>query len=265
MLGPIPEHQIGEATVSHSSDSSHDHARVYNELKAMVIACRFRPGEQLLIAELADRLHVSSTPVREALIRLQAEDLLDPVHRRGFFARALSAKEMIELYECATSLLQQALKCALDNRDVHAFGAFTLTTAPPHAAPANVESELVLETRVRQCAEYLECAYEMIASFSRNDVLISMIRNIMDRTHYVRRIDLETAERFDHALGCIAEIAAALREGDIGRAAATLERDCKRMTRRMPGIIREAVSRAYTLNFPPVPVRAFAAIRSRLG
>jgi DNA-binding GntR family transcriptional regulator len=109
----------------------HDHARVYNELKAMIMAYRFRPGEQLLIGELADRLGVSSTPIREALIRLQAESLLAPMYRRGFFARALSAKEMIDLYGCGTLILKQALldsRSVIDARTLEDFHAGVLAT-----------------------------------------------------------------------------------------------------------------------------------------
>jgi DNA-binding GntR family transcriptional regulator len=252
--------------VSAVSDSGHDHARVYNELKAIVIAYRFRPGEQLLIGELADRLRVSSTPVREALIRLQAEGLLDPIHRRGFFARTLSSKEMIDLYECGALLLKQALAQGTDELDVHAFAAFTLTTAPPVVA-ANEETEVVPEGRVRQCADYLERVYEGIAYFSRNDVLISAVRNIMDRTHYIRLIDLEVPERLNHAVRCVSEIAAALQAREVGRAAATLEQDFTLIVRRMPLIIREGVSRAYALNAPSksIAVNGLAGTRSHAG
>jgi DNA-binding GntR family transcriptional regulator len=248
--------------VSHVSDAGHDHARVYNELKAIVIAYRFRPGEQLLIGELADRLRVSTTPIREALIRLQAEGLLDPVHRRGFFARELSAKEMIDLHECGALLLKQALA---QNNDEPATHAFALAIGLPPAMAASEEAEIVPEDRVRQCADYLERLYERIAHFSRNDVLISMVRNIMDRTHYVRLIDLESPTRFNHVLVGIDEIAAALQTGDVDRATAVVERDFKLIVKRMPAIIREGVSRAYVLHGPPAPIamNGLAGTRSR--
>jgi len=237
--------------VSQITDNGHDHDRVYNELKAIVIAYRFRPGEQLLIGELADRLRVSSTPVREALIRLQAEDLLDPVHRRGFFARELCAKEMVDLYECAGLLLKPALAQGREEDSGHAFGASALTRDPIPAAVAENEIATVPDDHVRRCAEYLERAYDGIAHLSRNDVLIWMVRNIMDRTHYVRLIDLAAPARFNRTLASIREIATSLQAGDVDRATDTLEQDFELVIARMPEIIREGISRAYVSRGPP--------------
>jgi DNA-binding GntR family transcriptional regulator len=237
--------------VSHIPDNGHDHDRVYNELKAIVIAYRFRPGEQLLIGELADQLRVSSTPVREALIRLQAEGLLDPVHRRGFFARELCAKEMIDLYECAALLLKHALALGKEEDSSHAFGASAPAMAPIPAAVTENETAAVPEDDVRQCVEYLEQVYYGIARRSHNDVLISMVRNIMDRTHYVRLVDLKAPARFNHVLAGIREIAASLQAGDADRAKDMLEQDFKLIIARMPEIIGEGINRVYVSRGPP--------------
>jgi DNA-binding GntR family transcriptional regulator len=224
---------------------TYDHARVYNELKAMVINYRFRPGEQLLIGELADRLHVSSTPIREALIRLQTEGLLDPAPRRGFFAKTLHAKEMIDLYECGFLILKQALERNVDAFDIRSFEAFPSTMA--HRAVALTDrTEELPETQVRQCAHYLEHIYENVVALSENEVMISTVRNIIDRTHYVRLIGLEVPQRFGNALHAVDEFLTALQERDVGRAVATLERELNLKIEIMPALIREGVSRTYT-------------------
>jgi DNA-binding GntR family transcriptional regulator len=228
-------------------ESQHDHARVYNQLKAMVMAYRFRPGEQILIGELADRLRVSSTPIREALIRLQAESFLEPMPRRGFFARTLSAKEMIDLYSCAAVILKQALlvgKQAADARVLENFHLGVLATAPPLAAN---ENEAMEHARVQQCAEYVEQAYQAITAFSKSDVMLSTIRNIIDRTHYVRLIDLEVPKRFNCALCTIFDVATALQSRDVDQAIVTLDRGFKLEIEWMPAIIKEGVRRAHGL------------------
>jgi DNA-binding GntR family transcriptional regulator len=233
--------------VSQVGEFYHDHPRVYNELKAMIVAYRFRPGEQLLIGELADRLGVSSTPIREALIRLQAESLLAPMHRRGFFARALNAKEMIDLYACGTLILKQVLvdsRSVIDARTLEDFHAGVLATA--QALAAN-ETETLAPARVHRCAEHLEQAYLVMASFSKNDVMLSTMRNIIDRTHYVRLIDLEAPKRFNCCLRAVTDLASALQSCDIDSAIATLDWDFKRKIECIPAIIREGVSRAYGL------------------
>src|SRR5262249_17746957 len=243
-LGAIWTSDRMGAAVSHIPDNG-DHDRVYNELKAIVIAYRFRPGEQLLIGELADRLRVSSTPVREALIRLQAEGLLDPVHRRGFFARELCAKEMIDLYECAALLLKRALAQGKEEDS-----SLVPAMAPTSAAVTENETA-VPEDHVRQWAEYLEQVYDGIARLSRNDVLISIVRNIMDRTRYVRLVDLEAPARFNHIQAGIREIATSFQAGDVDRATDILEQDFRLVIARMPEIIGEGINRVYASRGPP--------------
>jgi DNA-binding GntR family transcriptional regulator len=96
-------------------------------------------------------------------------------------------------------------------------------------------------------------------------VIIAMVRNIMDRTHYVRFIDLEVPARFNHALDSISEMAASLQDGDVARAIDTLERDFRLVIARMSGLIREGVSRAYVLHAPPASMAVSAmATRSRV-
>ena len=48
----------------------------YSLILAAIEAGTYRPGDRLVESELADRLGVSRTPVREAFLRLQAEGLL---------------------------------------------------------------------------------------------------------------------------------------------------------------------------------------------
>jgi DNA-binding GntR family transcriptional regulator len=244
----------------------HDQARVYNELKAMIMAYRFRPGEQLLIGELADRLGVSSTPIREALIRLQAESLLAPMYRRGFFARALSAKEMIDLCACGTLILKQALvdsRSVIDGRTLEDFHAGVLAMVQ---ALTESGTETLAQARVQQCAVHLEQTYQVIASFSKNDVMLSTIRNIIDRTHYIRLIDLEAPKRFNCCLRAVADVASALQSRNIDSAIATLDWDFKLKIECMPAIIREGVSRAYGLGplLDPVATSGVADINSVL-
>src|SRR5690349_478510 len=57
--------------------------QVYARLRAAIIAAEFEPGRQLSENELAARLGVSRTPVREALARLREERLVEIVPQLG--------------------------------------------------------------------------------------------------------------------------------------------------------------------------------------
>ncbi|MCL4370049.1 MAG: GntR family transcriptional regulator [Chloroflexi bacterium] len=73
--------------------------QVYDSLLKLVVARRLPPGERLVLEELAARLHVSRTPVRQALSRLAGEGLVEPKGRNGFRVTAISTVDLEHLYE----------------------------------------------------------------------------------------------------------------------------------------------------------------------
>lgn len=77
---------------------------VYQKIRAKILANEFRPGMQLLEQELVQLFGVSRTPVREALIRLQKENLLQIVPRHGMRVRHMSLADIEEVHQVQTSL-----------------------------------------------------------------------------------------------------------------------------------------------------------------
>ncbi|MFD5121773.1 GntR family transcriptional regulator [Streptomyces sp. NPDC058385] len=73
--------------------------KAYAFLKENVLADPDRQGEFLSEQELADRIGVSRTPIREALLLLAAEDLVRLVPKRGAQVVPLSGREITELME----------------------------------------------------------------------------------------------------------------------------------------------------------------------
>jgi DNA-binding GntR family transcriptional regulator len=56
----------------------------YAQIRALILSGEMAPGDRLSQLELADRLAISRTPVREALRRLTGEGLVDALPQRGF-------------------------------------------------------------------------------------------------------------------------------------------------------------------------------------
>ncbi len=73
--------------------------QVYTTLLQAIADHQIRPGERLVLDDLAARLKVSRTPIRDALSRLAAEGLVKPNGRRGFYMTSLSAQELTHLYD----------------------------------------------------------------------------------------------------------------------------------------------------------------------
>ncbi len=70
------------------------------------------PGARLREVELAERLGISRTPVREAIRRLEADGLVEHLPRQGASLRRLSYAEVMELYEMRAVLEGTAARLA---------------------------------------------------------------------------------------------------------------------------------------------------------
>jgi DNA-binding GntR family transcriptional regulator len=82
------------------------HARVRDR----IIAGSFPPSSRLQDVRVASELGVSRTPVREALLRLVKEGLVESDPHRGFFVAPLSRKEVLEIYPIVWTLECLALE-----------------------------------------------------------------------------------------------------------------------------------------------------------
>jgi len=71
---------------------------VYTELRRSISNGHYQPGQPVREAEVASRLNVSRTPVREAFRRLQADGVLEFTPWRGVVVAELNEKQIIELY-----------------------------------------------------------------------------------------------------------------------------------------------------------------------
>ncbi len=71
----------------------------YNAIRGQIISGSFQPGERLLEEELAHRVGVSRTSIRDALRRLSAEGLVRTESNRGTFVAQLSSAEVDEIFQ----------------------------------------------------------------------------------------------------------------------------------------------------------------------
>jgi DNA-binding GntR family transcriptional regulator len=81
--------------------------RVYQSLKRDIITGVYQPGEALSEKDLAEKYASSRTPVREAAVRLQHDNLLKVVPNRGYFITKISVQDLVQLYE-----YRAAVECA---------------------------------------------------------------------------------------------------------------------------------------------------------
>ena len=86
--------------------------KVYEKLISSILSGDLLPGDRLREIDLAKRLNVSRTPVREAMRRLEADGLITHKPRIGAEVRTLTQEEIVELYEMRIVLEATAAKMA---------------------------------------------------------------------------------------------------------------------------------------------------------
>ncbi len=96
-----------------SDSASSVSATAYDTLKRLITSNQLRAGVKLTHQELAERLKVSRTPVREALERLYQEGLVTRLPRRGFYVAEIAEDEARELYELREALEVFALRLSM--------------------------------------------------------------------------------------------------------------------------------------------------------
>ncbi|MET1053391.1 MAG: GntR family transcriptional regulator [Mycetocola sp.] len=95
--------------------------RAYGILKDDILQWRLAPGTVLGETEQSQRLGISRTPLREAILRLAADGLVDTQRGRAGVVTDVSPTNLTELFELREALETQAARLAARRRDADVF------------------------------------------------------------------------------------------------------------------------------------------------
>jgi DNA-binding GntR family transcriptional regulator len=185
---------------------------VYQALRDAIISKRLPPGERVSEASLARQLRVSKTPVREALLRLNAIGLIEADGGRGGRIVRPSAESIRHTYEVRGSLESLAARLAAARAD-QAQRSQLLQLAAASLAAAQ-------EQDLDGFQRHDEAFHDVLAAASSNPYLARLIDNAYTLTGAVRQRDVPGAsDSIDCAAGHV-RIADAIARGDSAAAEA---------------------------------------------
>ncbi len=87
---------------------------VYNYIAEKIQNGELSPGEKINEAEICEKLNISRTPAREALIQLSSDNILEYIPRRGFLVKEIDTKKKLEVYQIIGTLDALAATSAVD-------------------------------------------------------------------------------------------------------------------------------------------------------
>lgn len=150
------------------------HGAVMDSLRQAILQGRFKPGERLTEAGLAEIFDVSRNPIREALRALEVEGFIEKHPRRGARVRLLTDEEADEIIEARAELeginaRNAAKRCNEDNRPV-------LEKLLSDGNRALAQGDQAALQRLNQKF------HGMLADVGRNRYLADYIRSLRERT-----------------------------------------------------------------------------------
>lgn len=210
--------------------------QIYDQLKQMAVAFRFRPGDRLNEGALARELGVSRTPLREALNRLVAEKMIDFRPGTGFFCRTLDAKTIFDLYELRGILEVSAVHLACERASDAEIS--TLRDAL-HATGIEVGGLTIAAACARDEAFHIG-----IARLSGNEILLAQLEGINERTRYIRWIRMSLG-KVRKSKGEHKKIMQAMMKRNPELAGELLQRHIAKRMDQITEAVREGISSIY--------------------
>jgi len=190
---------------------------VYTWLRDAILEGTLRPGERLVIDELARRLEVSSIPVREALHLLQSEGLIVNAPHVGATVAAVSADEIREVFAIMEALESVAARAATERITPESALRLREIVAEADAALAAAETE--------RWAGLNQSLHRAIGEIAAMPLLQELTERVLVRwerlrRHYFEGVLVPRAERAQREHHQLVE---AIERGDVEEVQAILE------------------------------------------
>jgi DNA-binding GntR family transcriptional regulator len=185
-------------------------ASAYHRIKEAILAGALRPLERITEADVAARLGLSRTPVREAFGLLAAEGLIDVVPQRGSFVSQLRIDDILEIYQIRTPLECMAARVAAETIDDDALAELDRMVEVEAAGQGTRSAKDSLDANAEFHRIIIECV--------RNRRLRALVGQLQGQVHRARLLWPSTRARLDETWKEHAELVAALRARDPDRA-----------------------------------------------
>lgn len=164
---------------------------IYNCLKKAIIENKIKPNQKINENEIADRFKVSRTPVREALVKLEAEGFIKITSHRDVVVQEVSYKDLTELFKVIGILDCLAATLVFDKIDPQEFIKFEKMTNKLehyynqkevekfidmnyeiHDRIWNHLTNKYLQESLRRCLAHIKrCDYALSSAFHKKDLL----------------------------------------------------------------------------------------------
>lgn len=204
---------------------------VFKTLRQAILKGELAPGERLLEVQLADKLGVSRTPVREAIHKLAQEGLVVLIPRKGAEVASISEKSLRDVLEVRLALETLAVSLACERitqEDLQILEQEFL------AFQKSVERDELLDITQRD-----EAFHDAIYNSTYNTRLVTMINNLREQMYRYRMEYIKERDKREMLVQEHLEIMNAIKAGDSEAAQEAIRRHIDNQVLTVAQIIRE--------------------------
>lgn len=151
---------------------------VFNTLRQAILKGELKPGERLMEIQLAQRLGVSRTPIREAIRKLELEGLVTMVPRKGAEVAQITEKSLRDVLEVRGALEELTIQLACSKMNDKVLADLNETHTAFKQAIASKEL-----TKIAECDVDF---HDVIYNATQNEKLIQILNNLREQMYRYR-------------------------------------------------------------------------------
>jgi DNA-binding GntR family transcriptional regulator len=160
---------------------------VFNTLRQAILKGELEPGERLMEIQLAERLGVSRTPIREAIRKLELEGLVLMIPRKGAEVAKISEKSLRDVLELRRSLEELAIELACQRMTEEEIDELEDAQRAFRKAVDSKDVMLMAETD--------EKYHEIIYQGTKNSRLVQILNNLREQMYRYRLEYIKDADK----------------------------------------------------------------------
>ena len=200
---------------------------VFNTLRQAILRGEFKPGERLMEIQLANKLGVSRTPIREAIRKLELEGLVIMIPRKGAEVADITEKSLRDVLEVRKALEELAVQLACEKITQEELEEL-------EKAGENFKKVLNRSKDITEVAEADVRFHDVIYMATDNQKLILLLNNLREQMYRYR---VEYLKREEAHPQLIAEHAAIIEYISKGEKKAATDVMCKHIDNQVTTVI----------------------------
>ena len=165
---------------------------VFNTLRKAILRGELKPGERLMEIQLANKLGVSRTPIREAIRKLELEGLVLMIPRKGAEVAQITEKNMQDVLEVRKALEELSVQLACERITPEQVEEMKMAAEDFRKVLKSVDVTKIAEADVK--------FHDIIFAATNNQRLITLLNNLREQMYRFRVEYLKQKECYPQLL-----------------------------------------------------------------